>query len=87
MTAYRVPSPFGGPDAVVQRPTKPVRLHLQPSEALVLFVMLEQAMQGIDQADKPPPDGLVDTLSEIHGKLLERLEVDWQEPTTPKRGK
>lgn len=77
MKLPKLSSPFAGmPDGQVQMPLKPVRLTLQPEEALTLYVALESLMSGLDQAKPSERQAqLLLVIGEIHGKLLDRLEV------------
>ena len=72
-------SPFAGmPDGRVQMPTKPVRLTLQPEEALVLHVALETLQEALQKATHTDrTEEILELLGEVHGKLLDRLEVSF----------
>jgi hypothetical protein len=75
-------SPFVGlPDGQIQLPTKPVRLTLQPVEAIALFVALDLLTDQLEptlQAD-PTKTEIFDLLTSIQGNLLDRLEVVFQD--------
>ena len=72
-------SPFAGlPDGHVQMPTKPVRLHLQPDEAMALYVALETLIDSLENVKTAPRrQDLIDLLSEVHDKLLDRMDVSF----------
>jgi hypothetical protein len=74
-------SPFAGlPDGRIQMPAKPVRLTLQPEEALLLYVSLENLLDALDKAQPGARrDELIEALTEINGRLLDRLEVKFDE--------
>lgn len=74
-----VKSPFAGlPDGTVQMPTKPVRLTLQPHQALMLHVALETLVQGLDTVKSSDrQQEIITVLAEIQGNLYDRLEVSF----------
>jgi hypothetical protein len=79
MSGYTVKLPITGmPDYTVKRPLKPVRLHLEPDEALLLYVSLEQTITALNKQPNSP-EALVDGLVVIADKLHDKLEVSFHE--------
>jgi hypothetical protein len=78
MNSYIIKSSITGmPDYTVKQPLKPLRLQLEPHEALILYVTLEKAVTSLNQQNAP--DELVELMTEITDKLYDKLEVTFHE--------
>jgi hypothetical protein len=64
------------PTMGLSMPKKPVRLHLQPQEALALYVVLEQA---IDVFEEKGQQDLTRILESISGNLYDYLEATFDD--------
>jgi hypothetical protein len=59
-------------------PTKPVRITLQPVQAIALYTALDTLCLALQPAAKTPQHHeLLDTLGEIQATLLDKLEVSF----------
>lgn len=78
MSGFTMKSPITGkPDYTLQLPKKPVRLHLEPFEALALYVALEQMTTVMNKYNANPE--MVGVLIGLTDKLHDRLEVTFHE--------
>lgn len=74
-----VKSPFAGlPDGTVQMPTKPIRLTLQPHQALMLHVALSTLAQGLETVKPSDRQAeIIAVLGEVQDMLYDKLEVSF----------
>jgi hypothetical protein len=81
MDGIPLPSPFEGrPDGRILLPKKPVRLTLQPEQALALYATLEMFLARLDaEKSKPGSAALARVLLPLQESLFDRLEVEFDE--------
>jgi hypothetical protein len=59
-------------------PKKPVRLTLQPEQALALYATLQMFIDRIEkEQDKPGSAALLRVLTPLHETLFDRLEANF----------